>query len=292
MTESIIITTNQLMGLQNLVKNPVVLLVNLTDKIKDIITKTILNLCIDTNLVFSPEFIGSLYLQNGYSVLDAKTKLMNVDKRGLNKFWFDISSLSSYCPICVQVELSDKKFIFLENELCLSVIKQIKKHIELNKIVKYKQADGNIITLTDPENINQKIEICRFEKNIFAKDKKNMLIHDQPVKKRFLADACFMDIDSPVQDINLKKKKKSISSSKKTDVWNSYVGEAIGKTLCKCCNRKEISSRNFHVGHILAEANGGNLDISNLRPICASCNLSMGTENMIDFMKRNNYGCL
>jgi 5-methylcytosine-specific restriction endonuclease McrA len=40
----------------------------------------------------------------------------------------------------------------------------------------------------------------------------------------------------------------------------------------------------FHVGHVISEKAGGTHEINNLRPICASCNHSMGSENMVDFV--------
>ena len=40
----------------------------------------------------------------------------------------------------------------------------------------------------------------------------------------------------------------------------------------------------FHTGHYISEANGGEVKLDNLRPICKGCNLSMGTTNMEDFM--------
>jgi len=42
----------------------------------------------------------------------------------------------------------------------------------------------------------------------------------------------------------------------------------------------------FHCGHVIAEAKGGETVIENLRPICKKCNLSMGTDNLNDFRKR------
>ena len=41
----------------------------------------------------------------------------------------------------------------------------------------------------------------------------------------------------------------------------------------------------FNCGHIIVEANDGELIIFNLKPICQNCNSSMGTQNMDDFMK-------
>jgi len=81
-----------------------------------------------------------------------------------------------------------------------------------------------------------------------------------------------------------KKKKQSIPKNVRTIVWNHYIGEDIIKHRCLCCKKVVISNTNFEVGHVLSEKNGGTHEINNLRPICFSCNHSMGAENMIDFV--------
>ena len=80
-------------------------------------------------------------------------------------------------------------------------------------------------------------------------------------------------------------KKKSIPLTLKRNVWNKHIGEAIGKTLCLCCKLSEITQLNFSCGHIISEFNGGNMKLDNLKPICVSCNSSMGTRNMNEFME-------
>jgi hypothetical protein len=82
-----------------------------------------------------------------------------------------------------------------------------------------------------------------------------------------------------------KKKKKAISSTLKRLVWNTHIGEEIGKSKCLCCNTTDITQLSFHCGHVIAEAMEGETNVSNLRPICQNCNSSMGTKNMNDFMK-------
>ena len=82
-----------------------------------------------------------------------------------------------------------------------------------------------------------------------------------------------------------KTKKKSISSTIKKLVWNTNIGEDIGKAKCLCCKSTDITQLSFNCGHIIAEANGGDTIVSNLRPICQNCNSSMGTKNMNDFME-------
>ena len=83
-----------------------------------------------------------------------------------------------------------------------------------------------------------------------------------------------------------KEKKKSIPKVVKDLCWNKWVGEDVARTKCMCCGTNEIKMSSFHCGHVIAEANGGKLSIDNLRPICAACNLSMGTENLDDFQNR------
>ena len=82
-----------------------------------------------------------------------------------------------------------------------------------------------------------------------------------------------------------KSRKKAIPLALKRKVWDHWVGEQIGKTKCPCCKLTDITQLNFSCGHINAEANGGSLHVLNLRPICGSCNSSMGTKNMNEFIR-------
>jgi hypothetical protein len=86
-----------------------------------------------------------------------------------------------------------------------------------------------------------------------------------------------------------KKVKAKIPSKVRADVWNTYQDQnmAIGK--CCCCKRATIKQADFEVGHVLAEACGGTMEINNLRPICSTCNKSMGRLNMVDYVKRYGY---
>ena len=81
-------------------------------------------------------------------------------------------------------------------------------------------------------------------------------------------------------------KKKTINVPLKNNVWDKWVGSDITTTQCLCCSIHTINIRNFHCGHVIAESKGGKTILENLRPICGSCNSSMGTENMCDFIDR------
>jgi len=98
-----------------------------------------------------------------------------------------------------------------------------------------------------------------------------------------------MTVTEPVAERTRSKTKQTISLSLKTMVWNKYIGLKYGLVPCMCCRTEPIKQISHHAGHVVAESNGGETNIDNLRPICATCNLSMGNQNMIDYMKRNGF---
>ena len=48
----------------------------------------------------------------------------------------------------------------------------------------------------------------------------------------------------------------------------------------------EITQMNFNCGHIQAESQRGDQSVDNLKPVCQSCNSSMGTQNMDEFKNK------
>jgi len=80
-----------------------------------------------------------------------------------------------------------------------------------------------------------------------------------------------------------KIKKTTIPKALKKAVWDTYFGESIGAAKCPCCKRAKIRQIEFHCGHKLAEAKGGKTTLDNLIPLCAQCNLSMGTRSFDEF---------
>jgi 5-methylcytosine-specific restriction endonuclease McrA len=93
------------------------------------------------------------------------------------------------------------------------------------------------------------------------------------------------ELESKTEEV----KKMAIPKKVKTDVWNTFIGPQIPAHKCLCCLKTTISNTDFHVGHVVSEFNGGNLNIDNLRPICASCNYSMGTLNLKDYVTKYGY---
>jgi len=82
-------------------------------------------------------------------------------------------------------------------------------------------------------------------------------------------------------------KKISLALRKKVwlDFFNSLPDKEDQEVLCPCCEINFIGPHEFHCGHIISSKNGGETCLSNLKPICNLCNLSMGAMNWDDFKK-------
>lgn len=81
--------------------------------------------------------------------------------------------------------------------------------------------------------------------------------------------------------------KMKIPSALRQQVWIEFCGSEHFKHKCFvtwCKNM--ITPFTFEVGHNIPESKGGSSDISNLRPICSSCNKSMSNNYTIDEFSR------
>ena len=94
---------------------------------------------------------------------------------------------------------------------------------------------------------------------------------------------CNMDIDIEIPYKSTKRRKTYIPRALKMAVWKTNIGLEHGTALCLVCNVNAINQFDFHCGHITAEAEGGETCLSNLRPVCAKCNQSMGRKNLESF---------
>ena len=86
------------------------------------------------------------------------------------------------------------------------------------------------------------------------------------------------------------RQKKTIPKILKDLTWQTWVGDHIAKTKCLCCGVNDIKMNSFHCGHVVAEVDGGPTTVDNLRPVCATCNLSMRTQNMEKFKGQHGLG--
>lgn len=84
------------------------------------------------------------------------------------------------------------------------------------------------------------------------------------------------------QQANPKPKRITIPKTVKDNLWDNTFSSNAGEGNCYVCSTT-INSKKFDCGHIIAVANGGSNDINNLKPICSTCNKSMGTKNLEEF---------
>ena len=91
------------------------------------------------------------------------------------------------------------------------------------------------------------------------------------------------------QEQQIIHRRRPLPVSVRDSVWNHYIGEDINKHRCLCCKKILITNRQFQVGHVISVKHGGTDEINNLRPICSPCNHSMGTKNMVEFVKTYGY---
>ena len=86
-----------------------------------------------------------------------------------------------------------------------------------------------------------------------------------------------------------KYKKSSIPKAIREQCWIKNFGKVFNHSCYINWCDNEISVFDFHVGHNKPESKGGGLNIDNLKPICARCNLSMSNNYTItEWDKLNN----
>lgn len=82
-----------------------------------------------------------------------------------------------------------------------------------------------------------------------------------------------------------KHPRKTIPKKIRGEAWKIQFGDST-KGSCFCCKKELDVFDDWHAGHIVSHSNNGTETAINLRPVCGSCNLSMGTENMDAFKAR------
>jgi HNH endonuclease len=77
-------------------------------------------------------------------------------------------------------------------------------------------------------------------------------------------------------------KKVHIPRSLKNVVWITYCGEVYNYKCSVTWCTTVMTPFNFEAGHNIPESRGGLTNLDNLRPICSTCNRSMGNRYTID----------
>ena len=143
---------------------------------------------------------------------------------------------------------------------------------------KYQTEGCNNMCKQHFDNINKDVVMKDAKKSEDPKPLKN----NNPIKPTVIP----MEVEEEEPKKKPSKKKEPIPAAIKTLVWNKYIGEKVAEAKCMCCRVTTISMRHHVAGHIVSEKYGGGVTVDNLRPICANCNLSMGTMNMNEYIEK------
>lgn len=157
-------------------------------------------------------------------------------------------------------------------------VESLKKHWEISDItcekIWRKLMEINDAASSEINKIRQKEKIGRFAN---AKPMEKMNAH-----RFYLSFKSGVQWDMFAENYNIrvivKKNKCDIPSKIRSKVWRKQFPDSLTGT-CYCCG-EEISNDNYECGHKISEYNGGNVEVSNLEPVCGGCNKSMGIMHM------------
>lgn len=93
--------------------------------------------------------------------------------------------------------------------------------------------------------------------------------------------------DSSKKKTRPKSVRPNIPKNIRIEVWENEHGKQCYIGWCYCC-RQELEVNDFEAGHIKPYFHGGADQVENLKPICNSCNISMTTLHMYEYMIRYN----
>ena len=156
------------------------------------------------------------------------------------------------------------------------------KKIKLLKF--YKSSDTKIkIKLNSQHNIIPGLIIkfnFWFRKNSFIFE-----LDSGTNMKVFIDDVVYSSIlPAEIEDVNSSITRKGIPASLRKELWMNYFGENFeGK--CFCCKNKIVRD-DFEAGHVISDKDGGETILENLKPLCKTCNRSMGSDNLNEYKKR------
>lgn len=178
-------------------------------------------------------------------------------------------------PIC---------FLCSSSDLVSDVISKIKKKFKIVSTGVFKY-NGNILDVNAPLNKYNfssgsfSYNEIQFEQTETAKKVKI------PTKDVVVNKENSEEIEKKQIKPKTKKSKEKIPLPLKNALWAKYFSDNMNG-ICQCCKTTPIHSTNFDCGHIISENDGGVVHLDNLRPICRTCNSSMGTQNMDDYIKK------
>lgn len=81
------------------------------------------------------------------------------------------------------------------------------------------------------------------------------------------------------------RKRERISHVVRREVWAKTNVRDYDAGKCYTCDG-DLRFGDMECGHVVAHALGGGTDVSNLMPVCRTCNRDMGLQNLEDYKRR------
>lgn len=169
--------------------------------------------------------------------------------------------IKNYLGIIKRLKLSSLRYLYqmrLGNE----------KYNQLG--INYKRSKKSLLSIAEA-TFAETLGDLEFE-NVFSPDDAISIASARPQRVRELVPR------------NKPPASPKMPSALRSAVWRQWVEGNVMSTKCYCCKSAVIEFPNFHCGHVVPASLGGKNTVDNLRPICQNCNLSMGNQNMKDFM--------
>ena len=226
------------------------------------------------------KYLCKQYGLSGYSIMKKEQLIEHlVNWNSLQKNSFKIPTIYKE-EDNTSIPMSSTPSIDTSSKIVDIVIEQDKLS---QLLMEKKKLDDEIENLERERAEKERLESERLEKERLENERleKERLETERLERER-------VEEENKTEEKEISRKKK-IPKSVKTHIWNLYIGPQINEHRCLCCKKSLIKITDFETGHVVSEKDGGSLEITNLRPICAVCNHSMGTMNMIEFVKKYGY---
>lgn len=152
-----------------------------------------------------------------------------------------------------------------------SFINAIDKKYKLNSFETFEQ----LVSWFEEENDQHRTTLLERYKGINSVEKvlEKIELGTKTRHGKRLYLSCYW-LDNPQNKLSITIRRKA---------WNNWFSQQpaenktdLGEILCPCCEETYISAFQFEAGHKRSFKNGGTDEISNLIPICSTCNRSMG----------------
>ena len=202
----------------------------------------------------------------------------NPYKYFIDEFYILQISFENYSAL---FDIYDSHFKILQNDynLILNFLNKKEETINLEQIKNSVIPESLFL-----DNTNLKLEVIEKQPKVKSKKSKENLKTVIQENENTTLSKKTKNTKKSTEKEEIKTKKQTIPPSLKIKVWNKYNTAEVGKAKCFCCKLHDIYQCSFSCGHVISEDQGGKLTLQNLRPICASCNSSMGTKNMDDYI--------